>query len=164
MNLVLTGFMGTGKSAVGRILAARLGRRFVDTDAMIEARHGPIPAIFEELGEAAFRRFERRAAVEVARTPGLVVATGGRLLLDPVNARAIEATSRVFCLVAPAAEIVRRVTVDGVAGRPLLAVDDPEAAVARLLRERERGYARFEQVPTVGRTPSQVADAVLARW
>ena len=71
-NIVLTGFMGTGKTTVGRLLAERLGFEFVDTDHMIEADHGPIPLIFAEQGEAAFRAIESAVAVELAGRGGHV--------------------------------------------------------------------------------------------
>ena len=76
-NLVLTGFMGTGKTTVGRILADRLGYGFVDTDEVIESRAGPIPEIFDRDGEEAFREMERSVARELSGRTGLVIATGG---------------------------------------------------------------------------------------
>ncbi len=84
-NVVLTGFMATGKTTVGRLLAERLGYEFVDTDQLIEQRHGPIPAIFRESGEGEFRRLERSVADELAARRQLVISTGGRLLLDAVE-------------------------------------------------------------------------------
>jgi len=160
-NIVLTGFMGTGKSTVGRLLAARLGRPFVDTDAVIEARHGPIPAIFAEHGEDRFRAIEREVAREVAAERGQVVATGGRMLLDPANEAALGATGVVVCLHAPVEDLVARLAGEA-DQRPLLAGDDPAARIRALLAERAAAYARFPQVDTGGRTPDQVADAVLA--
>jgi shikimate kinase len=85
-NVVLTGFMGTGKTTVGRLLAERLGYGFVDTDALIVARHGPIAEIFAGRGEGEFRRLEAEVAAELADRTGLVIATGGRMLLDHGNA------------------------------------------------------------------------------
>lgn len=160
-TIVLTGFMGTGKSTVGRRLAERLGHEFVDTDELIEARHGPIPRIFAEHGEARFREIEREVATELAGRDGLVVSTGGRLLLDPANADALGAGALVVCLVASVDELVRRLA-DEADDRPLLAGGDPRARIEELLAERRAGYARFAQVDTDGRTPDEVADAVLA--
>lgn len=163
MNVVLTGFMGTGKSTVGRLLAERTERAFVDTDAIIEERYGPIPEIFATLGEDAFRSFEREVAAELAATDGLVIGTGGRLLLDPVNAAVLGATGRVFCLTASVDTILRRVAPAGeVAGRPLLAGADARERVTALLAERAAGYAVFEQVDTDDRSPAEVADAIVA--
>lgn len=164
MNVVLTGFMGTGKSTVGRLLAERTGRAFVDTDAIVEERHGPIPEIFVTHGEDAFRRFEREVAAELADLDGLVIGTGGRLLLDPVNAEALGGSGRVFCLTASVDTILRRVAPDGAAaGRPLLAGADARQRITALLAERAEGYARFEQVDTDGRSPVEVADEILRR-
>jgi shikimate kinase len=161
-NIVLTGFMGTGKTTVGRILAHRLGYELVDTDVLIEARHGPIATIFRDRGEDAFRVIERELTAELADRTGLVVSTGGRLLLDPANASALGATGQVFCLVATADEILERVTSDpGRIERPLLAVADPGSRIRELLAERSDGYARFRQVPTGGRTPEAVAEEIL---
>jgi shikimate kinase len=156
--------MGSGKTTVGRIVARDLGWAFLDTDDVIVARHGPIDAIFAEQGEVAFRALEREVAAEVARRRHHVIATGGRMLLDSANADALTATGRVFCLVANAEEIIGRLRAD-VNGpvRPLLAGDDPAAAVARLLNEREVGYGQFEQVHTAGRSPQDIAADIIER-
>ncbi len=160
-NIVLTGFMGTGKSTVGRLLAARLDRRFVDTDTMIEERLGPIPRIFADRGEEAFREAERDVAAELARRGGLVIATGGRLMVDPENASVLGGSSHVVCLTASVDEIVRRVSGADAAARPLLADDDPRARIAELLAERAPAYGRFTQVDTDGRTPRAIVDEIV---
>ena len=161
-NVVLTGFMATGKSTAGRLLADRLGYEFVDTDVVIERRHGPIPQIFAESGEDEFRRLERELAVELAERRGLVVATGGRMLVDRANADALEATGTVVCLTATVDTVLERVRSDGVEGRPMLAGHDLRARVEELLAERRSSYRRFTQVSTDGRTPQAVCDAVMA--
>ena len=163
-NVVLTGFMGSGKTTVGKLVARELGWTFVDTDDVIVSRYGPIEAIFAEHGEDAFRALEREVAVEAAAGQHQVVATGGRMLLDPANAEAMSATGRVFCLVADADEIIRRLRadVDGPV-RPLLADEDPAAAVTRLLDDRAAGYAQFEQVRTAGRSPGDIAAHIIGR-
>ena len=134
-TIVLTGFMGTGKSTVGRLLAEGLGLPFVDTDELIESRHGPIPGIFASRGEDGFRDIERQVARELADCDGVVVATGGRFMLDPANQRALGGEARVFCLVADVDEILRRV-MNHAAERPLLAGRDPAGRLAALLDER----------------------------
>lgn len=164
MNVVLTGFMGTVKTTVGRLLAAHLGYEFVDTDAVIVERHGPIPAIFAEHGEDEFRRIEREVAAELAGRSGLVVSTGGRMLLDRANAEALGATGRVFCLTASVDTILDRVAPDGdAAGRPLLAGGAVRDRITELLAERAVGYAAFEQVVTDGRPPDAVVADLVAR-
>jgi 3-dehydroquinate synthase len=157
-NVVLTGFMGTGKTTVGRLLAADLGFEFVDTDALIEQRHGPIPEIFATQGEEAFRKIERAVAAELATRSGLVISTGGRMMLDPDNVRKLSANSRVFCLVATPEEVYDRVT-RGRSGieRPLLKVPDPQQRIVELMSERDPEYRRFPQLVTDARTPRAVA-------
>ncbi len=162
-NIVLTGFMGTGKTTVGRILAAELGFDFVDTDAVIEQRHGPIAEIFRERGEDVFRAIERDLAAELADRSRLVIATGGRMMLDPDNVVSLERRGRVFCLVAEAEEIHRRVTADAAhVERPLLAGADPRARILELLAERRSGYRQFTQVVTDGRSPRAIAAEIAA--
>lgn len=160
-NIILTGFMGTGKSTVGALLARHLGYELVDTDALIAARAGrTIAAIFEQEGEAAFRGLETAVAGELAATQGKVIATGGRLMLDARNAAVLGASGRVFCLTAAPEVILSRVAAEsGV--RPLLDVADPAERVRTLLAERAAGYGRFAQVRTDRRTPEAVAAQIL---
>jgi shikimate kinase len=162
-NVVITGFMGTGKTTVGRLVAESLGYAFVDTDELIAERHGPIPEIFAARGEPAFRALERAVAGELAERSGLVVATGGGMLLDPDVAAVLAATGRVVCLVASPDEVLARVVADASGPvRPLLAAPDPRARVVELLAEREVAYRRFPQVVTDGRPPSEIAADVVA--
>ncbi|MGH9232241.1 MAG: 3-dehydroquinate synthase [Acidimicrobiales bacterium] len=157
-NVVLTGFMGTGKTTVGRLLADDLGFGFVDTDQLIEQRHGPIPDIFAHRGEEGFREIERAIAVELATKTGLVISTGGRMMLDPANVRALSANGRVFCLVATPEEVFERVTNDpSRVERPLLQVPDPRQRIVELMSERDRQYRRFPQLVTDAMTPQDVA-------
>ena len=159
-NLVLTGFMGTGKTTVGRILADRLGYGFVDTDEVIESRSGPIGEIFERDGEEAFRELERALAQELAGRTGLVIATGGRMMLDASCSACLERAAWVVCLTAHPDIIVERI--GDTTQRPLLDVADTSARVQELLAERAEGYARFASVDTGGRSPDEVADAIMS--
>lgn len=162
-NVVLTGFMGTGKTTVGRLLAELLGFEFVDTDAVIEQRHGSIASIFRERGEQAFRRIERDLAEELSRTSRLVISTGGRMLLDPRNEADLGRHGRVFCLVARADTIAGRVVSDASGiERPLLAGSDPLARISELLAEREPWYRRFVQIDTDDRPPGEIAAEIAA--
>jgi shikimate kinase / 3-dehydroquinate synthase len=148
-NIVLTGFMGTGKTTVGRLLAEKLGYEFVDTDQVIEERHGKIAEVFRTRGEDAFRQIERELAAELAARDRLVISTGGRLMLDPQNVASLSRNGRVFCLVATPDEIFDRVTHDTSATeRPLLAVPDPRQRIIELLAERSPDYRRFAQLAT----------------
>ena len=163
INIVLTGFMGTGKSSVGRLVAAELGYEFVDTDALIEARHGSIVEIFSSNGEEAFRELERSVAAELVGREGVVVSTGGRMMLDEGTAALLGADARVFCLTASAGEILRRVVDQPGPDRPLLTGSNPAARIAELMAERETAYGRFEQVATEGRTVAEVAADIVTR-
>ena len=152
--------MGTGKTTVGRLLAQRLQRPFLDTDALIVERDGrSIAQIFAEDGEESFRNLERTVALELAQQQGLVIATGGRLMLDEANAAALQASGSVFCLTAVPQTILARVKND--AKRPLLNVPDPAERIAQLLEMRREGYGRFPQISTDGKTAEQVADEIL---
>lgn len=159
-NVVLTGFMGTGKTTAGRILAERFGFGFVDTDEVIESRAGPIQQIFEQDGEEAFREMERTVARELAGRSGLVIATGGRMMLDHECSACLEPEADVFCLTADPDTISGRIS--GTGCRPLLDVADPSARVRELLAERAEAYGRYPAVDTAGLSPEQVADAVMA--
>ena len=134
-NIVLTGFMGTGKTTVGRLLAEQLGYEFVDTDVVIEQRHGKIADVFRSVGEEAFRNIERELAAELADRVRLVISTGGRMMLDPQNVANLSRNGRVFCLVATPDEIVDRVTNDpSPIERPLLVGSRSSTADRRAAR------------------------------
>ncbi|WP_162458997.1 shikimate kinase [Desulfosarcina ovata] len=164
-NIILTGFMGTGKTTIGKRLAKELSYNFIDTDVMIEKRAGrTIQKIFEELGESAFRKMESAVVSEIAGMQGQVIATGGRLMLDPGNAAALSQTGMVFCLVATAEEIFERVSKDNQNVRPLLAGEDPMARIVNLLEQRKDGYGRFSQIETSLKTPDEIVNILLARF
>lgn len=161
-NLVLVGFMGTGKSATGKILAERLGRAFIDMDTTIEEREGrPIPRIFAESGEPHFRALERALVQELAARQELVVAPGGGIVLNPDNIRDFAATGRVICLRATPEMILTRVGHDP--NRPLLQTDDKLGRIRDLLGKRKALYDAIPlQIETDGKSPAQVADEILA--
>jgi shikimate kinase len=163
MNVVLTGFMGTGKSTVGRLLAERLEFEWVDTDDLIEARHGPIGQIFAGDGEEAFRDIERALATELSGRSRLVISTGGGMMLDEDSAALLGFQSRVFCLTAESEELLRRVSDQEGPRRPLLADGHPAQRIAELLAERKAGYAKYEQVSTDGRSLLEVVEDLLRR-
>lgn len=161
-NIILTGFMGTGKTTIGKRLAKQLDYRFVDTDELIEERAGKaIPEIFKTMGEDAFREMEGAIVREIAQMQGLVVSTGGQLMLDPDNAAALTRTGRVFCLIATPEEILERVSKDTQAERPLLAVDNPMARIVELMQQRKDGYGQFPQMVTSRKTPDEVTKTLV---
>jgi len=161
-NIVLTGFMGTGKTAGGRAVAQRLGRAFVDMDVLIADRsRKSIPRIFAEDGEEAFRRLERELCRELSEKQGLVIATGGGTLIDHENRSLMTETGIVVCLTASYDEIVRRLNGADVSTRPLLG-DDPRTEIERLLSDRNGAYRSFPwQINTTELSIKQVANRVI---
>ncbi|PLX94532.1 MAG: 3-dehydroquinate synthase [Desulfuromonas sp.] len=156
-NIILTGFMGTGKTTVGKNLAKKLNYAFVDTDHLIEERIGmSIAEYFKQEGEDAFRQQEALLARELADREGHVISTGGRFMLDPGNAATLSKTGRVFCLVATPDEILQRVSQDDHV-RPLLQVANPLENIVELLQQRKEGYGQFPQFVTSAKDPEAVA-------
>jgi len=159
-NIILTGFMATGKSTIGRALAARLGTDFIDTDQLIEQRNScRIADIFARQGETAFRQMEAELASELARQRGQVIATGGGFFTNPDNIRVLQQSGRILCLTATPQEILKRVKKQGQT-RPLLQHPNPLEQINQLLQEREPVYRRFPQIPTSGQTVQQVVDMI----
>ncbi|MBK8049407.1 MAG: 3-dehydroquinate synthase [Anaerolineales bacterium] len=162
-NIVLTGFMGTGKSTVGRLLAAELGRRFVDMDVVLEAQYGkPISAVFAEEGEEHFRAAEALLCRTLAADPGLVISTGGGALLNPESRAAFSETGVIVCLMASEDEILRRLAAAD--DRPLLAGEEGKRRerIHALLRQRRAVYGSFPaQIDTDGLKPEEVVERVL---
>jgi 3-dehydroquinate synthase len=161
-NIVITGFMGTGKSAVGQGVARRMGWQFVDMDDVIVERAGKsIPRIFDEDGEPAFRALESQVCADLSAQEGLVIATGGGALVNPDNRRVMTRTGTVVCLNASPDEILQRVGDDD--GRPLLDVPDPRARIEELLAVRRVAYQAIPwQVETDGLSVDKVGERVIA--
>ncbi len=164
-NLYLIGPMGSGKTTVGRLVAERLRRPFVDTDVVIAQKAGcSIPEIFARGGEEGFRRLE--TAVLQGLGDRLVVATGGGLVLAPQNREYMRATGRVIWLQVSPDELFRRISQgDGIRRRPLLQGDDPAGALRAIVAGREALYRAAADivVGTDGLLPLEAAEAVLKR-
>lgn len=158
-NIVITGFMGTGKTTVGQLVATSLGRQFVDTDEEIVRRAGmTIPEIFRCDGEARFRSIEARLCRFLAAQRGLVISTGGGMLVDDGNRAVMLASGLVVCLTATPEAIANRLSGDD--ERPLLKGD-----WRALLERRQAAYHAIPyQIDTTERTPEQVAHEVLELW
>jgi shikimate kinase len=165
-NLVLIGFMATGKSTIGRLCARSLGFRFRDSDTLIERRAGrPIPEIFAEEGESAFRARESEALQDLARGYHLVIATGGGAVMNAVNVARLRRTGIVILLHAAPEEILMRV--GNRQSRPLLAdAPDPLARIESLLLQREPYYraAAHAIVETTGLSRETAAARVLEAY
>ena len=167
-NIALIGFMGSGKTTVGRILAERLGWAFVDTDTEIERSAGcDIPTLFQSEGEAAFRDRETAIVRTVCAGERQVISTGGGVVLRPENVAALRDTAHVVWLTARPDVVVARV--GGRAHtRPLLAQggNDLLTHVLTLLGERGPAYrtASHRIVDTSDRSPSSVAGEIIRKW
>ncbi|MBI5493334.1 MAG: shikimate kinase [Deltaproteobacteria bacterium] len=162
-NIVLTGFMGTGKSTVGRILAKELDLKPVDLDELIEKEAGmAVKDIFRVHGEARFREMEAEVIKKLssgAFGQGLIVSTGGGAVLNPLNRDSLRKWGTLVCLTASVDEIIKRVGDRG--ERPLLATGDKRQAVLRLLKEREDAYRDCDiEVDTTSIDARGVADKI----
>jgi 3-dehydroquinate synthase len=166
-QITLIGFMGCGKSSVGKLLAERLGRVFVDLDQRIEADAGRrVREIFANEGESGFRRREERALrAAVAASEPSVIATGGGACLNAANAELMRTAGRVFYLIADAALLAERLS--GATARPLLDHAPGESLqlhISRLLRARHSGYAATGiAIHTEDRSPEEVAAVIEAQ-
>jgi shikimate kinase len=139
-SLALIGFMATGKSAVGRVVAGRLGREFVELDDLIERKAGKtIPEIFRQDGEPAFRELEIEAAREVAGKKNLVIACGGGVVLNKINIDRLKREATIVCLTASPEVILERALSEGET-RPLLETPDKLATIKELMDFRKPFY------------------------
>jgi shikimate kinase len=159
-NLFLTGFMGTGKSSLARILAERWKRPLVDTDHVIETQVGmSIRDFFAQQGEAQFRALERRCIEEWVPANNAVVACGGGLVVGEGMAQLLKTRGVVVCLFASPETIFRRVSHTG--HRPLLLTEDPLERIRELLAQREPAYADAGTgIFTDGRTFPELAVSI----
>ena len=163
-HVVLVGPMGAGKSSIGRMLASRLQRIFIDLDACIEAEAGAaISLIFTNEGESGFRSRERRAlANTLARSEASIIATGGGAVLDEGNRRAMRGAGTVVYLQVEPSVQVQRLQGDGT--RPLLATADPAQRLAELQVLREPLYREVADLvfDTTQHSPQAAAEALTA--
>jgi shikimate kinase len=173
-NIFLLGFSGCGKSTIGPLLAERLQRRFVDSDAEIERRAGrPVGAIFEDRGEAAFRKLETEVLRELtAESCDMVVALGGGAVTVPCNRRMINRSGVSIYLSCSVRELERRLR--GTTDRPLLAISNRQACsslrrirqerIAYLLSKRRHLYRASDfTVATTNRSPRETVDEIIVK-
>jgi shikimate kinase len=163
LNIALFGFMGTGKTAVGHVLAGRLGWAFLDTDEMIEKQVGmSVSKIFAAAGEPAFRDMEAQTIRLAALMDKAVISTGGGAVLREENVRELEKKGLTVCLNARPETIMGRLK-DDVDTRPLLQGADPFLKVQKILNDRRAAYARVRHaIGTDDLSPDQVADQIMA--
>jgi shikimate kinase len=163
-NLALVGFMGTGKSSVGRLVARQLGFEFVDSDALIESRlHQSISDLFAEKGETWFRSYEWALVEEFEQYRDTVFSTGGGMAASEANLASLKKHALVVCLWASPETIWKRVRRH--AHRPLLQGPDPITKIRRLLAERDRYYRQADVlINTELRSASKVAQQVIYQF
>ena len=165
MNIVLIGYRGTGKSSVGKILAERLGRRVISTDAEVVRRAGlPIPEIVKQSGWERFRDLESDVCRDLAGQDGLIIDTGGGVILRPQNVAVRKTNGTLVWLTAEGATIAARI--GGDSQRPsLTGTKSFVEEIDDVLRERKPTYeaAADHVVGTDGRSLTEIADAILAR-
>jgi len=143
MNIVLTGFMGTGKSGIGKRLAKKLGMSYLDTDELIEEREkDSISAIFKKRGEEYFRRLETKVVKEVALLDNFVISTGGGVVLKEGNIRLLKKNAFIVCLFASPEVILKRT--EGNENRPLLEVNNQKKRIEELLALRKPYYEKAD--------------------
>jgi shikimate kinase len=144
MNIYLAGFMGTGKTVVGKELAKKKKWQFIDLDELIELKEKrTIPEIFAKSGEPYFRRAEKQVLKEVAKEKKFVVACGGGIVIDKDNIRIMKESGIMICLTASPEVILKRTA--GYAHRPLLNVPNPKKQVELLLKLRAPYYAQADK-------------------
>ncbi|OGT98428.1 MAG: shikimate kinase [Geobacteraceae bacterium GWB2_52_12] len=163
-KLILTGFMGSGKSTVGRILAERLGVRFIDLDAEIVASAGySINDIFAQKGEQGFRALESLQLDKILSSDdGAVLATGGGAVISSQNRTQMRSRGVVVNLNVTLEQVIRRLK--GCNDRPLLAGDDAAERAQRLMSEREQFYSDADiRIDTDGKSVEDVAAEILCR-
>lgn len=163
-NLALVGFMGTGKSSVGRLAAEYLRFTFLDTDELIENETGQtIAEIFAKQGEAAFRKYERDVVHALSARRQTVIAAGGGLMTDPSNVASLKAHALVVCLWASPETIWERVRSQ--THRPLLQTPDPQARIKELLEQRAPAYRQADVLLHTGfRSTKEVVQQVLHQF
>jgi len=145
-NIALIGFMGVGKTVVGKALAGKLDRRFIELDSLIEQKAGKaIREIFGRDGEIAFRELEIEGTKEVSQEENAVIACGGGIVLNQINIDRLRQKSRIVYLTASPAVIFKRISSDG-EERPLLKVTNPALAIRELLRFRKPFYERAADI------------------
>ena len=160
-NIIVTGFMGTGKSVVAKELARKLKMEFTDMDRIIEERRGmSVADIFVGHGEKYFREQESKLVKELSKKENTVIATGGGTLLSSDNARMLGQKGQIICLYADSQTIYNRISKKN--NRPLLKRENVLSEINRLLEERKKTYNNFTiKIDTTNLSVQEVADKII---
>ena len=161
-NIIITGFMGTGKTVVAKELAQKLKMEFVDMDQIIEERQGiRITAIFKIYGEEYFRKLENKLVKELSQKENMVIATGGGTFLSLDNLKILNQKGKIICLYADSQTIFNRVKREN--KRPLIKGDNISNKINRLLEKRKKIYDNFKwKVDTTNLNVSEVVDKIIS--
>lgn len=160
MNIVLVGFMGTGKTQVAKALSKRLGMKYICTDEVIEDKERrSINEVFRKNGEAYFRSIEKEVVKKVAQLDKFIIDTGGGVVLDQENVESLKKNGKLFCLAARSDVILERTK--KYRHRPLLNVEDPKAKVEELLKMRAPFYTQADfSIDTSNLTVDEVVEQI----
>lgn len=161
-NIVLTGFMGTGKTTVGQLLAEELHRQFFDTDQIIEEKlNAKISEIFKKIGEPKFREFETETIVLISNLEDSVISCGGGVVVNPVNVKNLRKNGIIINLYASADHILKRLPL--LDSRPLIKqMLNPYEGIKKMLAQRQKAYQQCDfAVNTDNLTPEQVVEKIL---
>jgi shikimate kinase len=164
-SIALIGFMGTGKTVVGKLLAEKLGKEFLELDEIIIKMAGkPIPAIFQEQGEITFRELEIEAVRRVSEKKNAVLSCGGGIVLNKINIDRLKQEHVIIHLTAKPGEILKRIEGD-INERPLLSMPDKARQIRELMEFRRPYYERAADIVinTSGLKPEKVADVIVKR-
>lgn len=160
-NIILIGFMGTGKTSVGKCLARELNLKFIDTDDLIEKEAGIcINEIFAKFGEEYFRRLESKVIAEVSSDENMIIATGGGAVINPANLLALKKNGILVCLTASIDAILSRVGSGD--ERPLISGGDKREKISNILKSREPFYKKADViVDTTTKSIKEVVEEIL---
>ncbi len=163
-NIILIGFMGSGKTEVGKRLAKRLGYGFIDTDSMIEARTGKtIKEIFKEYGEPYFRNLEKEVVKDLVGLQEYVISTGGGIVADIDNLKLLKSIGFIVWLKVTPSRVLERV--GSQSHRPLLNVEDPLSRIKQLLSRREPFYKEADLIiDTDNLTVQEVVEQIISHY
>lgn len=162
-NIVLTGFMGTGKTAVGRELSRLLNMKLIDVDTEIEkSQKMTINEIFRQFGEPRFREIETEMVKKVSEDNNIIISTGGGIVLRQENMDSLRENGVIVCLTATPETILKRTSHNS--DRPLLQVEDPLKKIKELLDFRKPFYDKADiMIDTEGKTPLQIAEEIIEK-
>ncbi len=162
-NVILTGFMATGKTAIGKLLAERLGCKFIDTDRQIERYvKKSIPEIFAQDGEPEFRRLEKLLLHWLIHYQNAVISTGGGMIVTPENLKTLKQMGKIICLTATPDVMLDRIKSE--THRPLLHNPNPIKQINKLLADRESCYSQADYIIDTSELSEEEVTERIVKW